>query len=80
MEATVTEFLDLPGGRIAYDVTGEGPLVVCVHGMGDIRGTFRLLTPRLTEAGYRVATMDIRGHGQSSTGWALPWADPPRSS
>jgi hypothetical protein len=21
----MTEFLDLPGGRIAYDVTGEGP-------------------------------------------------------
>ncbi|HZD73637.1 MAG TPA: alpha/beta hydrolase [Actinomycetota bacterium] len=65
----MTEFLDLPGGRIAYDVTGEGPLVVCVPGMGDMRATFRLLTPRLAQAGYRVATMDIRGHGQSGTGW-----------
>ncbi|HYM84544.1 MAG TPA: alpha/beta hydrolase, partial [Candidatus Dormibacteraeota bacterium] len=26
-----------PGGRIAYDVAGEGPLVVCVPGMGDLR-------------------------------------------
>jgi pimeloyl-ACP methyl ester carboxylesterase len=66
----MTEFLNVPGGRIAYDVTGEGPLVVCVPGMGDIRATFRLLTPPLVEAGYRVATMDIRGHGESSTGWA----------
>src|SRR5215510_10004462 len=68
-EAAMTEFLDVPGGRIAYDVTGEGPLVVCVPGMGDMRATFRHLTPPLTQAGYRVATMDIRGHGESSTGW-----------
>lgn len=66
----MTEFLDTPGGRIAYDVTGKGPLVVCVPGMGDMRASFRLLTPQLTQAGYQVATMDIRGHGQSSTGWA----------
>ena len=24
----MTEFVDVPGGRIAYDVTGAGPLVV----------------------------------------------------
>ncbi len=40
----MTDFLDVPGGRIAYDVTGEGPLVVCVPGMGDMRATFRFLT------------------------------------
>jgi pimeloyl-ACP methyl ester carboxylesterase len=61
MEAAVTEFLDLPGGRIAYDVTGEGPLLVCVPGMGDIRGAFRLLIPRLAEAGYRVAAESPAG-------------------
>src|SRR5262245_5274488 len=65
----MNEFLALPGGRIAYDVTGGGPLLVCVPGMGDMRANFRFLTPRLAEAGYRVATMDIRGHGESSTGW-----------
>jgi pimeloyl-ACP methyl ester carboxylesterase len=65
----MTEFLAVPGGRIAYDVTGEGPLVVCVPGMGDLRAAFRHLTPRLVGAGYRVATMDLRGHGESSTGW-----------
>jgi len=65
----MTEFLDVPGGRIAYDVTGDGPLVACVPGMGDMRATFRFLTPLLAQGGYRVATMDIRGHGESSTGW-----------
>src|SRR5262249_62070359 len=68
-EAAMTEFLDVPGGRIAYDVTGDGPLVACVPGMGDMRATFRFLTPLLAQGGYRVATMDIRGHGESSTGW-----------
>ena len=33
----MTEYLDLDGGRIAYDVTGSGPLVVLSHGIGDRR-------------------------------------------
>lgn len=59
-------FLSRPEGRMAYDVTsGDGPLVVCVPGMGELRQTYRLLVPKLLEHGYRVATMDIRGHGDS---------------
>lgn len=67
VEAVVTQtrFLDRPGGRIAYDVAGDGPLVVCVPGMGDVRGVYRFLRAGLREAGYRVATMDLRGHGES---------------
>lgn len=65
----MTEFLDIEGGRIAYDVTGEGPLVVLAHGIGDRRQAYRLLVPPLVEAGYRVATTDMRGHGESSLGW-----------
>lgn len=64
-----TQFLTLPGGTIAYDDTGSGPLVVCVPGMGDVRGEFRLFAPALASAGYRVVTMDLRGHGESSAGW-----------
>ena len=30
----MTEFLEVAGGRIAYDVTGEGPLVV-LRGHGE---------------------------------------------
>jgi pimeloyl-ACP methyl ester carboxylesterase len=65
----MTEYLNVPGGRIAYDVTGEGPLVVLAHGMGDVRASYRFLAPPLVAAGYRVATTDLRGHGESSTGW-----------
>jgi len=66
------QFLAVPGGRLAYDVTGpdEGALVLCVAGMGDTRAAFRFLAPMLVEAGYRVARMDQRGHGQSSSPWA----------
>ena len=66
----MTEFLDVDGGRIAYDVTGEGPLVVLVHGMGDNRNAYRFLVPALASAGYQVAAADLRGHGESSTGWS----------
>jgi pimeloyl-ACP methyl ester carboxylesterase len=69
-EVEMTEFLDVDGGRIAYDLTGDGPLVVLSHGMGDTRTAFRFLTPRLVAAGYRVATPDLRGLGESSTGFA----------
>ncbi|MEV5746459.1 alpha/beta hydrolase [Actinoallomurus sp. NPDC052308] len=66
----MTEFLNVDGGRIAYEVAGEGPLVVLAHGMGDLRSAYRHLAPRLVAAGFRVASADLRGHGESSTGWA----------
>jgi pimeloyl-ACP methyl ester carboxylesterase len=60
-------FLSRPGGRIAYDLAGEGPLVVAIPGMGDLRSSWRHQVPALVAAGYRVATMDLRGHGDSDT-------------
>jgi pimeloyl-ACP methyl ester carboxylesterase len=66
----VTEFLDVQGGQIAYDVTGQGPLVVLSPGIGDRRQAYRFLAPKLAGAGYRVVTSDLRGHGESSMGWA----------
>ena len=67
-----TQFLDVPGGHLAYDVSGPegGPLVVCVAGMGDIRQAYRHLVPPLVDAGHRVVLMDQRGHGESSSHWA----------
>ena len=65
----MTEFLSLEGGTLAYDVAGTGPLVVLAHGMGDSREAYRFLVPALVEAGHRVAAVDLRGCGESSTGW-----------
>lgn len=60
-------YLHRPEGRIAYTVQGAGPLVVAVPGMGDLRSTFREMVAPLVDAGYRVAVMDLRGHGDSDT-------------
>jgi pimeloyl-ACP methyl ester carboxylesterase len=65
----MTEFLDVEGGQIAYDVTGSGPLVVLSPGIGDRRQAYRFLAPTLSQAGYRVVSADLRGHGESSMGW-----------
>src|SRR5271157_3353268 len=65
-----TQFLKLPDGQIAYDDSGgTGPLVICVPGLGDMRQQYRFLAPRLVAAGFRVVTMDLPGHGQSSVDW-----------
>jgi pimeloyl-ACP methyl ester carboxylesterase len=69
LEKVMTEYLNIAGNKIAYDVTGEGPLVVLAHGMGDSRHSYRFVAPALVAAGYRVANMDIRGCGDSSPGW-----------
>ena len=61
----MTHFLHRPEGRIAYDVEGDGPLVVCLPGMGELRSAYRATVPALVAAGYRVAAMDLRGHGDS---------------
>ncbi|MFG6502884.1 alpha/beta fold hydrolase [Microbacterium sp. P05] len=65
----MTEFLTLDEGTIAYDLSGNGPLVVLAHGMGDSRHSYRFIVPALVAAGYRVANVDIRGAGESSTDW-----------
>ena len=65
----MSEHLNFGENSIAYDVTGEGPLVVLAHGMGDSRHSYRFIAPALVAAGYRVANVDIRGCGDSSLGW-----------
>lgn len=63
--------LTRPDGTVSYELAGRpgNPLVILGHGMADSSATFRFLAPRLVEAGYRVATVDLRGHGRSSVGW-----------
>jgi pimeloyl-ACP methyl ester carboxylesterase len=68
--ASETRFLTVDGGQIAYDDTGgDGPLILAIPGMGDLRSEYRLVRPGLMAAGYRVVTMDVRGHGESSARW-----------
>jgi pimeloyl-ACP methyl ester carboxylesterase len=64
-----TQFLEHQNGRLAYDDAGSGPLVMCVPSMGDLRSEYRFLIPQLVAAGYRAVSLDVRGHGESSTDW-----------
>ncbi len=62
----MTKFLNVPGGRLAYSDEGKGSLIIAVPGMDDLRSSYRFLTPKLAMAGYRVVSLDVRGHGESS--------------
>lgn len=63
------ETLLIDDKTLAFDVLGQGPLVVLAHGLGDSRHSYRFLAPALADAGYRVVNMDLRGCGDSSLGW-----------
>jgi pimeloyl-ACP methyl ester carboxylesterase len=65
--AAEVRYLARPEGRLSYTVSGAGPLIVAVPGMGDLRGTWRANVPVLVEAGFRVAVLDLRGHGDADT-------------
>ncbi|WP_326743506.1 alpha/beta hydrolase [Streptomyces sp. NBC_00121] len=65
----MTEHLTIGDNTIAYDLIGEGPLVVLAHGLGDSRHSYRFVAPALAAAGYRVANVDVRGCGDSGLGW-----------
>jgi pimeloyl-ACP methyl ester carboxylesterase len=64
-----TEYVEVAGGRIAYEVVGQGPLVVLSPGLADIRTAYRFLAPLIAGAGYRVASVDLRGLGEPSIAW-----------
>lgn len=68
-QETTVQMLERPQGRIAFTDTGSGPLVVLVPGMGDTTGTWRDIVGPLVDAGHRVVTCDLRGHGASDIGF-----------
>jgi len=61
-EVTTTD-----GVRIAYDVTGNGPVLVLVHGLTESRAAWDPLIDDLA-ADHTVVAVDVRGHGASSQG------------
>ncbi|MBV8870770.1 MAG: alpha/beta hydrolase [Acetobacteraceae bacterium] len=63
-------FLETDGGKLAVEVEGAGPLVICSPGLGDTRDAFGPLAAHLVAGGYRVARVDLRGHGDSSARFA----------
>ena len=65
-----TRLLPIAGNHVAYDDSGgDGPLILAIPGMGDLRSEYRHLRPTVVKAGYRVVTMDVRGFGDTSARW-----------
>jgi pimeloyl-ACP methyl ester carboxylesterase len=60
----VTAVLERPGARLVYEVTGDGPAVVLIHGFGlDMRMWDPQVEP--LAARFRVMRYDCRGFGAS---------------
>jgi pimeloyl-ACP methyl ester carboxylesterase len=58
------EVLALPGARLAYQVTGQGPAIVLVHGFGLDMRMWESQAAQLA-ARYQVIRYDCRGFGAS---------------
>lgn len=67
--------VELPdGGRLAYDVAGQGPDVVLLHpGLWD-RRTWDPQMRSFPEAGFRTIRYDLRGYGGSSRPTGAPYS------
>lgn len=52
------------GTKIHYNASGEGPLVVAIHGFPDFSGSWDKLAPKLNDA-YRFVALDTRGYNLS---------------
>lgn len=65
-----THYLSIGSNKIGFDDTGgDGPVIIAIPGIGDLRSEYRYLRPLLMQAGYRVVTMDVRGCGETSALW-----------
>ncbi len=55
---------------LAHDLVGPeaGPLVVLLHGLSGNRRTWDAIATELVGDGFRVAQLDLRGHGESGHG------------
>lgn len=53
------------GTRFHVTETGEGPLVLLLHGFPQFWWTWRAQLPVLAGAGYRAVAVDLRGYGAS---------------
>jgi pimeloyl-ACP methyl ester carboxylesterase len=51
---------------LRVEVTGDGPVLLCVHGWPELAHSWRHQVAHFSERGYTVAAMDVRGYGGSS--------------
>ncbi|MEX0311349.1 MAG: alpha/beta fold hydrolase [Tateyamaria sp.] len=61
----MTGFATADGISIAYDISGDGPPVLLLHGFPQTRAMWHAIAPRLAQH-FTVVTADLRGYGNSS--------------
>jgi haloacetate dehalogenase len=61
----MTQFAQVNGQTIAYEIAGSGPPVLLLHGFPQTKAMWHAIAPHLS-AGFTVVTADLRGYGQSS--------------
>ena len=66
LEPTRSVTLRTSVGRVAGFTAGEGPLVMLIHGWGERAAALGGFIAPLTDAGFRVVGIDLRGHGDSA--------------
>jgi len=62
------DFKTVRNGDIELNVavSGDGPLILCVHGWPELWYSWRHQMAHFSARGYRVAALDVRGYGGSS--------------
>jgi len=60
-----TDTLKVPGATIYYEITGSGPVLLCITGGPTDAGMFSDLQERLSDR-YKVVAYDQRGHSRST--------------
>ena len=58
-------FVEVEKGRLYYEISGNGRWLVLIHGAWSTHEWWRWQVPELSQS-YRVLSLDVRGHGQSS--------------
>lgn len=68
MEHVVSQHADLDGPVHYLDYGGEGPPLVCVHGLAGSALNWMSVAPALAATGHRVLAPDLRGFGRTPLG------------
>ena len=61
-----TQWVQRDGASLEVKVTGQGPLILCVHGWPELWYSWRHQMTYFAARGYQVAALNVRGYGASS--------------
>ena len=65
-----------PNHEISTAEAGEGPPLICLHGLGGTKSSFLTTISALAPAGVRVIAIDLPGFGDSDKPHAAPYDAP----